>query len=90
MKITGKVYVKTFGALLGLLVLTVGLALVNLGPFNLPVALAVAICKALLIMWIFMHVSISNPLIWLVAGGGFIWLLILLGLTLADYASRGW
>lgn len=85
-----KTYVKTFVALLVLLLLTVGLARIDMGGFNLPVALAVAICKAVLIMWIFMHVSISSPLIWLVAGGGFIWLMILLGLTLADYSSRGW
>jgi cytochrome c oxidase subunit 4 len=38
----------------------------------------------------FMHVRWSSRLTWVVAASGFFWLLILFGLTMADYVSRGW
>jgi cytochrome c oxidase subunit 4 len=37
-----------------------------------------------------MHVKYSNKLVWLFAGSGFIWLLILIGLAASDYISRYW
>lgn len=44
--------------------------------------------KAALILLFFMHIRYSTPLIWLVAGAGFLWLAILFGLTFADYLTR--
>jgi cytochrome c oxidase subunit IV len=38
----------------------------------------------------FMHVRWSSRLTWVVASSGFVWLLIMFGLTMADYMSRGW
>jgi cytochrome c oxidase subunit 4 len=54
------------------------------------VAITIAITKALLVMLYFMHVRYSGRLIWIFAGAGVFWFLILIVLTLADYLSRGW
>jgi len=70
--------------------LTVGAAYLEMGWLNTPVALAIAICKASLVVLFFMHVRYNTPLIWVFAAAGFFWLLILFSLTLQDYMSRGW
>lgn len=84
------VYYQVFGALMLLLVLTVAASYVNLGPLNELVALAIALAKALLVILFFMHVRYSSPLTWLFVAAGFVWLSILILLTLGDYLSRGW
>jgi cytochrome c oxidase subunit 4 len=85
-----KVYVWTCVALLALLALTWAIAYVDLGPFNLIVALVVAITKAMLIALFFMHIKGSSRLLHLAAVAGVIWLLIMISLTLGDYSTRGW
>ena len=83
------IYIGVFVALLALTALTVGAALVDLGAFNNLVALAIAFSKATLVVWIFMGMRHASPLSRLVAVGGLLWLVILFGLTLADYWTRG-
>jgi cytochrome c oxidase subunit 4 len=85
---TVRTYLVVFAALLLLLVATVAVAEIDLGPFNFSLAVAIASMKALLILLYFMHVRYSTPLVWLVAGAGFFWLAILVGLTLSDYFTR--
>jgi cytochrome c oxidase subunit 4 len=85
-----KVYVGMCFALLALLALTWAIAYVDLGPFNLIVALALAITKAILIALFFMHIKGSSRLLHLAAVAGVIWLLFLISLTLGDYITRGW
>src|SRR5437763_11298897 len=85
-----KVYVRTCVVLLALLALTWAIAYVDLGPFNLIVALAIAITKALIIALFFMHIKGSSRLLHLAAVAGLMWLLILVSLTLSDYFTRGW
>jgi cytochrome c oxidase subunit 4 len=46
--------------------------------------------KALLVILFFMHVRWSTRLTWVVVASGFFWLLILFGLTMMDYLTRGW
>jgi cytochrome c oxidase subunit 4 len=75
--------------LLVLLALMWMIAYVDLEPFNLIVALAVAITKAIVIALFFMHIKGSSWLLRLAATAGVIWLLILLSLTLGDYITRG-
>ena len=75
-------------ALLGLLFLTWLAATVNMGPLNVVVAMTIAISKMLLVMVFFMHLRATRPLTWVFASAGFLWLLILLGLTLSDYLTR--
>ena len=75
-----------------LLVLTVAAAQLNLGHWNVPIALAIAIAKAALIVLYFMHVRYGSPLVRLFAAGGFFWLLIMLAFVMADVQARlmGW
>lgn len=70
--------------------LTVAAAEVDLGPLNNIVMLAIACTKALLVILFFMHVRWSTRLTWVVVASGFFWLLILFGLGMTDYVSRGW
>jgi cytochrome c oxidase subunit 4 len=66
----------------------VGVAFVDLGPMNAVVAMTIAVFKATLVVLFFMHVKYSTRLTWVVVVASVFWLLILLALTLADYASR--
>lgn len=92
------VYLRTYVVLLVGLVLTVAVAHVHIGPegtsfFNNAVALTIAIAKALVVVLFFMHVRYSSKLIWLWAGAGFVWLLLMF-IMFFDYLTRismkGW
>jgi cytochrome c oxidase subunit 4 len=69
---------------------TVAVAYYDLGPLNTIVALSIAVTKATLVILYFMHVRYSTRLTKLVVVGGFVWLALLIGLTMADVVSRGW
>lgn len=73
-----------------LLALTWSVAYVDLGAFNVIVALAIAIVKAILVALFFMHIKGSSAVLRLAAAVGVIWLMIMLALTLSDYFTRGW
>jgi cytochrome c oxidase subunit 4 len=81
--------VIVWAALLVLLLLTWGLAQLDLHHFNVAVALTIALVKMLMVILIFMHVKYKPPLTWIFVAAGFIWLLIMIDLTLSDYMSRG-
>ena len=83
-------YYAIFGALMVLTGITVGAAFTNLGSLNFPVAIAIAITKATLVVLFFMHVKYSSRLTKMIVGTAFFFLFILFGLTLTDYLSRGW
>jgi len=85
-----KVYYTIFGSLMVLTAVTVTVAFINLGGLNFPVALGIAILKATLVILFFMHVKYSSRLTKLICGTAFFFLLVLFGLTLSDYLSRGW
>ena len=85
-----KTYLVIYGILMGLLALTVAAALVDLGPFQFPVSMAIAALKGVLIVLFFMHVRYQDKLTWVFSGASFLWLLILLIFTLNDYLTRGW
>jgi len=85
-----KVYIAIFLALMVLTTITILVAFQNLGPFNDIVALGIAITKASLVVLYFMHVRHSSPFTKLVVVSGFVWLIFLIALTLADYLTRGW
>ena len=85
-----RTYYAIFASLMVLTAVTVGVAFVNLGPFNFPVAIGIAILKATLVVLFFMHVKFSRRLTKLFIATGFFFLLILFTLTLTDYVSRGW
>lgn len=83
-----RTYFSIAALLFILLAVTVAVALVDLGPFNIVVALVVAILKAVLVILYFMHVKFSSRLTWLFASSGVLWLLILFSFVLSDFLTR--
>ena len=83
-------YYMVFGALILGTILTVAAAKVDMGALNNIVMIAIACTKASLVILFFMHVRWSSRLTWVVAMAGFFWLLILFGVGMSDYMSRGW
>jgi len=83
-------YYMVFGALILGTILTVAAAKVDMGALNNIVMLVIACTKASLVILFFMHVRWSSRLTWVVAMAGFFWLLILFGIGMSDYMSRGW
>ncbi|AZZ35622.1 hypothetical protein CIK05_02010 [Bdellovibrio sp. qaytius] len=84
------VYLKVAGALFALTFLTVGAHAIHeiLGPAASLVAFAIAGVKAFLVMAYFMHLkyeSIENRVIF---GLGFVFLLVLFGISITDILSR--
>ena len=84
-----RTYLLIFGALMVLTAITVAVAFVDLGILNDVVALAIAVVKATLVVLFFMHVRHSQTMTKLTVVASFFWLAILIGLTLADYLTRG-
>ena len=85
-----KTYVFVFVALLGLTALTTIVAEIDLGAFNVAVALLLAVIKMLLVALFFMHLRHSPVLTKVVVCGGMLWLGILMVLSMADFISRNW
>ena len=85
-----KTYMVIFAALLVCTVITVAIAYVDLGFLNTPVAIFIAMIKATLVIWYFMHVKYSPKLVALFAFSGFFWLIIMFSMTMQDYYTRGW
>jgi cytochrome c oxidase subunit 4 len=86
--------VKTFtGVWVALLILTgttVGVAYLNLGAFSVVVVIVIATIKSLLVALLFMEVRYSPAITKIVIVAGILWLLIMLLLSLTDFASRSW
>jgi len=84
-----KTYALVFAGLIFLTVATTAVAFVDLGPFSVVAALAIAVCKMLLVALFFMHIRHSTRLTKLVVLGGILWLAILLVFTMSDILTRG-
>jgi cytochrome c oxidase subunit 4 len=88
MKTSARAYVLTFAALVLLAALSLVLSLIELPRVGLPIALAVAATKALLVLFIFMHLAeqrFSHRATMLLSAG---FVALLVGLTVADVVSR--
>lgn len=85
-----RVYTAVFLALLFLTAATVAASKLELGEFNFVLAMTIAVIKASLVVWFFMHVSQATSLTRLFVVAGLFWMTILIVLTLSDYFSRGW
>lgn len=83
---------KIYAAVLAVLVFgtwgTVQAAKIDLGPWNIVLALGIAVTKMSFVILFFMHGKYSARRTKLVIASGFFWLAIMLALTLADYSSR--
>jgi cytochrome c oxidase subunit 4 len=86
--VSPKLYAAVLTALLVGTVLTVQAAKVDLGRWNIVLALGIAVTKMTLVVLFFMHGKYSPRRTKLVIVSGFFWLAIMLGLTLADYSTR--
>jgi len=84
-----RVYLMVFAILMVGTALTVWAAYLDLEPFNDLVAMAIAITKATFVVLYFMHVRHSTRLTKVTVVAGFLWLAILVALTLSDYFTRG-
>ena len=84
-----RTYLLVFLALMVGTFLTVYVARHDFGLWNTPIALAIAIVKATLVVLFFMHVKYNPRLTQLVAASGFVFLVMLFAVTLMDYAARG-
>lgn len=85
-----RIYWSVFLALVAGTLLTIWSATMDLGAMNLVVALLIASIKALLVILFFMHVKYSSKLVWMFAAAGFFWFVIMIVITLTDYAGRAW
>ncbi len=75
--------------LLLLLLLNWGLAQIDLGRFNLVLSLVIPFVQMLLMLLYLMHARYNTPLTRVFVAAGFIWLVIMIDLTLSDYLTRG-
>jgi cytochrome c oxidase subunit 4 len=85
-----RTFTSIWVALLILTCITVGVAYLNLGAFSIVVALVIATIKSLLVALFFMEVRYSPAITKIVILAGILWLLIMLLLSLTDFASRSW
>jgi cytochrome c oxidase subunit 4 len=84
------IYLAVFAALMVGTALTVWVAFIDLGALNDVAMLTIAVTKAVLVVLFFMHVRYSGRLTGFVVSAGFVWLAIMLALTLQDYLTRDW
>lgn len=84
-----KVLFIVFGVLVALTVLTALTAQLDLGGFNVPLALAIAFTKASLVLAIFMALKYDNRVNTLVFSIGAVFVGVFLLFTLFDTALRG-
>ncbi len=85
-----KTFTSIWVALLIFTGVTVGVAYLNLGVFSVVVALIIATIKSLLVALFFMEVRYSPAITKIVIVAGIFWLMIMLLLSLTDFASRSW
>jgi cytochrome c oxidase subunit IV len=88
--VPARLYLVVCLALVVLTGLTIGVAHVNLGGWNSPLAMAIAGLKALLIGLFFMHLRWSPSVTRLVVLAAVFWLGLLLVGTMDDFVTRGW
>jgi cytochrome c oxidase subunit 4 len=78
-----------WAVLMLLVLLTLWLAYMPLGRFNLPVGLLIAGIKAVLIGYVFMELRVARSFIRLAAAAAFLFITVMFLLTFSDLASRG-
>lgn len=85
-----RVYIVIFLSLMVLTTLTVLASFKNFGPGNTVIAVSIAMIKASLVVLYFMHVRYNDNIVRIAVFAGFLWLGVLIVLTLSDYIARGW
>lgn len=85
-----RTYFWVFVALMILAALTTLVAYVDLGIFNIVIALVIATAKMFLVVLFFMHLKYKPGLSRVAGFVGLFWLGLLVALSLADVYTRNW
>jgi cytochrome c oxidase subunit IV len=88
--IPARVYVVIWAVLVVMTGTTVFAATLELGVFNIVLALLIATFKGTLVVLFFMHLRYSTKLTMVTVIASLFWLFILFSLTMTDYISRAW
>jgi cytochrome c oxidase subunit 4 len=83
------VYLATWGALMVLTVITVAVSYVDIGGFNLVIALLVATIKATIVAMMFMHLKYDHKFHAIIFSFSIIFLGIFIAFTMFDTETRG-
>ncbi len=83
-------YVAIWATLMVFTGLTVFAATVELGIFNIVVALVIATIKGTLVVLFFMHLRYSTKLTMVTVIAAIFFLFILFSLSMTDYLTRAW
>ncbi|HEY6072427.1 MAG TPA: cytochrome C oxidase subunit IV family protein [Anaerolineales bacterium] len=82
------IYIAVFIALMVMTGITVGVSYINLGLWNVAVALIIASLKASLVALYFMHLKREGPLVWVFALFPVLFLVLIMAGTLSDTLFR--
>ena len=82
--------VGIWAALIVLTGTTSAVSYIELGEWNIVVALLIAFIKASLVVWVFMAIRHSTTLTKLFCVAGLVWLSIMIIITFGDYSTRDW
>jgi len=85
-----RTYVTVWAILTIMTFATYYIAQIDLGEWNIVIALLIAFFKMSLVILFFMNLKAESPLTKLFAVGGFFWMALLLGQFYIDYVSRNW
>jgi cytochrome c oxidase subunit IV len=85
-----RTYAIVFFALLILAALTTTVSYVDLGVFNVVIAMLIATTKMLLVALFFMHLRYTVGLTRIVSIAGLFWLALLVAFSMADVFTRHW
>jgi len=84
-----RLLLNVFVALVVLTVITVVTSQIHLGPFNVPLALAIAAAKASLVVMFFMALKYDNRVNLAILTVGVLTVVVFIAFTLFDTAFRG-
>jgi cytochrome c oxidase subunit IV len=85
-----RIYITIFLTLMVFTALTVFASFKDFGPGNTIIAVSIAVIKATLVILYFMHVRYNDNIVRIAVFAGFLWLGVMIVLTLSDYIARGW
>jgi cytochrome c oxidase subunit IV len=77
-----------WAALMALVLLTLWLAYLPLGRFNMPLAMLISAAKTILIAAVFMELRVAKGFVRLAAAAAFLWIAVMFILTFSDLMSR--
>jgi cytochrome c oxidase subunit 4 len=84
------IYVGIWATLMALTAITVFASFIELGPWNIVLALVIATIKGTLVVLFFMHLKYSPKLTMVTVVASIFFLFLLLALSMTDYLTRSW